>query len=306
METFLPVLCCVFFIVAIGLIIASFKRLESTEYGLRYDVWKKTLSYEVESGGLHGGPPGFKFIKVPSTFITQKLKGEREVCVSRDGLEVEYDVSFQYELSTTTIRSAILKYRDMEKWNKIVVWAARSGIQHACGEFNISNFQNERGIIQKTMFDFVQEAVGNDNADGGLYVNVLTLHLEEVSIPSEYKKAVTEKQSAEEEIGLAKTERQQEVTKANTELLAAEEQARRMIDIANNEANITLHAANLMAEETKIAFQTEAEVIVALRQELNLSTEGVLAFLASEVYERSSQVKVLSAEPAKTSWKEEI
>ena len=53
--------CFVIFCVllAVGIILAfSIKRVESTEYGVVYDVHTKQLQDAVQSGVLHVGPPG--------------------------------------------------------------------------------------------------------------------------------------------------------------------------------------------------------------------------------------------------------
>lgn len=57
------------FVILLVLLIMSLKRLESTEYGLEYHPRKKKLDEEPQQGGLHFGPPGYEFIKFPSTFI---------------------------------------------------------------------------------------------------------------------------------------------------------------------------------------------------------------------------------------------
>ena len=65
---------CVVLIVAMVLLIVSLKRLESTEYGLEYHPRKKELDEVAKQGGLHAGPPGYSFVKFPSTYIVSNLK----------------------------------------------------------------------------------------------------------------------------------------------------------------------------------------------------------------------------------------
>lgn len=56
-------------VVGIVLLGLSLKRLESTQYGLEYHPRRKKLDDVAQQGGLHPGPPGYKFVKFPSTFI---------------------------------------------------------------------------------------------------------------------------------------------------------------------------------------------------------------------------------------------
>ena len=68
-------------------------KVPSTEMGVQYNVHKKQLEDATKSGGLFVGPPGYRFIKFPSTFITVDLKDR--TCVSNDGLLVTFSVTFQ-------------------------------------------------------------------------------------------------------------------------------------------------------------------------------------------------------------------
>jgi hypothetical protein len=59
----------IFVALTLGLLIASFRKLESTEYGLQYHPRRKELDEAAKTGGLHVGPPGFEFVQFPSTYI---------------------------------------------------------------------------------------------------------------------------------------------------------------------------------------------------------------------------------------------
>ena len=107
------ILFIVILLVSIGLIIASLKKVPSTEMGVQYNVHKKQLDEASKSGGLFAGPPGFRFIKFPSTYITVDLLDR--TCVSNDGLLVKFSVKFQYQMTAANVLPAILKYRDFDK-----------------------------------------------------------------------------------------------------------------------------------------------------------------------------------------------
>jgi prohibitin 2 len=232
----------------------------------------------------------------------------------------------------------IHKYRNFDKWAQVVEAAGSSAIHHACSEFTISNFQNKRGIIQSTMEDnlrlklegpgsvitggngtkdiifndengtsVVTELLQTDNEDNkGVYARAVSLQLRNIELPSAYKDAVTEKQSAEEGIALAMNQRKQNVTKAETEFKTSIEQARKIRDTAVNDANITLTQAKLKAEETAFAFTTEAQVLVRVKNSLNLTTDGVLAYLSNQLYASVQNLHVTVAEPAKVSRQQEL
>ena len=125
-------------------------------------------------------------------------------------------------------------------------------------------------------------------------------------LPSAYTSAISQKEEAAQDIELAVQQRTQEVTKAQTQLLSAQEEAVKIMDTALNDANITLTRAALKAQETLFALETESNVLVRVKESLNLSTEGVLAYMSNRLYETASKLTVAAEEPAKLSRKDEL
>eukprot|EP00977_Amphora_coffeiformis_P028370 scaffold34938_cov261-Amphora_coffeaeformis.AAC.9 len=229
-------------------------------------------------------------------------------CVSRDGLRVKFDVTFQYQMPFEWVYPATVKYRNYDKWSRVVRAAGNSAVQHSCSDFNISNFQNKRGEIQTRMEDNLRLKLEGTQEDGsdGVYARAISLQLSNVDLPDEYSEAVAEKQSANEDISLAENERTQAITKAGTALNTAKEEARQIYDSAVNNANITLTEARLQAEETLFRYQTETTVLVGVRETLGLSTDGLLAYLTNQLYAEAPHLEVHAEEPAKLSRKAEL
>lgn len=284
----------------------ALNKLESTEYGVEYTKWSKQLDDAAQMGGLHSGPPGFEFIKFPSTFITETLP--QDICLSQDGLRVAYDVTFQYQVLEENLLPVILKYRDFNKWTQVVSMAGASAVQHSCSEFNISNFQNQRGIIQTRMEENLRwKLEGDENTnDPGVYALVVSLQLQNVDLPSQYSEAVAQKQAAAEDIALSRNQRLQEITKATTLLLSANQEASKINNTAYVNSEVILTEAMLKAEETLHAFQNEADVLVSAKDSYNLTTDGVLAFMANRLYAEVPKLKVSAGEPARLSRKDEL
>mmetsp|Transcript_27673 Transcript_27673/g.47917 ORF Transcript_27673/g.47917 Transcript_27673/m.47917 type:complete len:172 (-) Transcript_27673:108-623(-) len=170
----------------------------------------------------------------------------------------------------------------------------------------VSEFQNKRGIIQSTMEGNLKLKLEGNEIEEGVNAVAISLQLKNVDLPEAYYNAVAEKQAAEEDISLAIAQRQQETTKANTELLKAKEEARKIEDTANNEAEVLLTEARLKAEETLYSFQKEAEALVEVKNQLNLTTEGVLAYLSNRLLSEATNLKVTTGEPAKLSRRDEL
>jgi vacuolar-type H+-ATPase subunit H len=293
--------------VGIGVLVSSLKKTESTQYGVQYNVHKKKLDDAAVTDGLFLGPPGYKFIKFPSTFITADIIDG--ACISRDGLRVQFSVTFQYQMTIGNVLPVIIKYRDYMRWADVVEAAGLSAIHHSCSEFNISDFQNKRGQIQATMEDNLKLKLEGDPEEEdseGVYARAISLQLSNLELPFDYNSVITEKQNAEEDINLARNERKQETTKADTELLTAKETARKILDTARTEAEVLLTEARLKAEETTFSFTNEAETIVEVKDSLNLTTEGVLAYLANTLLSEVQNLKLTMGEPAKLSRSNEL
>jgi len=194
------------FLLVVILLATSLKKVKSTEYGVQYTSYSKKLDDAARTGGLHIGPPGYKFIKFPSTYVTVDLP--EDTCVSQDGLRVKFAVTFQYQMPAEWLLPAIQKYRDFERWAEVVEAAGNSAVHHSCSEFQISNFQNKRGIIQTTMEENLRtklEGIREDGSDG-VYARAISLQLRNVDLPEEYRVAIREKQSAAEDIVLAQNQ----------------------------------------------------------------------------------------------------
>ncbi|CAJ1959088.1 unnamed protein product [Cylindrotheca closterium] len=290
--------------VAIGLIASSLKKVESTEFGLQYNIHAKELDDAAKSGGLFLGPPGYEFVKFPSTFITVAL--DDRICVSNDGLLVTFSVTFQYQMTELNLVPAIEKYRDFHKWADIVEQAGLSAVHHSCAEFQVTEFQSKRGIIQDKMLDNLKLKLEGDEErnEEGVNAVAVSLQLRYVGLPKAYNDAVAEKQSSEEEIAVAIAQRRQETTKANTELLRAKEQARRILDTARNEAEVLLTEARLEAEQKLFAFEKEADALVQVKESLGYTTEGVLAYLSNMLLAETRNLAVTTEEPARLGRKE--
>jgi prohibitin 2 len=283
------------------------KKLQSTEYGLEYDKWAKTLDDAAKTGGLHAGPPGYYFVKFPSTQISADIA---DTCVSRDGLRVKIDVTFQYQMTAEYITQVVEKYRDFKSWATMVEATGNSAIQHTCSEYNVTDFQSLRNAIQDSMLGNMriklEGSLDEGITDDGVYALATSLQLRNIELPQEYKTAVSDKQRAEEDINLAKNQRTQESTKANTSLLAAKEEAQKILDKANNDAKVALTLAQLKAEETAFAFEKEKEVLLQAKEDFNLGPNGILSYMTNQLYAKTTNLDIVMGEPAKISRKNNL
>ena len=296
--------CTIIAIITISTLIGvSLKKLTSLEYGIEYDIWAKTLDDAAKQGGLFLGPPGYQFVKFPSTQITADLS---DTCLSRDGLRVKFDITYQYQIPADKIVTIIQKYRDFKGWSLTVQAAGNSAIQHTCSDFDITEFQ-KLALIQDAMLNNLKiklegsldEGITND----GVYAIATSLQLDNIQLPTEFKNAIATTQRVEEEIVIVTNQRAQATTKAQTELLAAKEKAQKILDTATNDANVTIIEADLKKEETLFAFKKQQDVLVEAKDKFNYDTDGILAYMANHLYGATVNLGVIAGEPAKFSRK---
>ena len=94
--------------------------------------------------------------------------------------------------------------------------------------------------------------------------------------------------------------------RSRTELLRAKEETRKIRDTANNESQVILNETRLKTKETLYSFEKEAQVLVEVRQSLNLTTGGVLGYLLNRLLADADNLKVTDSEPAKMSQRDEL
>jgi len=160
------------------------------------------------------------------------------------------------------------------------------------------------------MFEELKMKLEGTNTDvdshDGVYARAVSLQLRNVELPTEYKNAVSDKQSAKEDIALARNQRNQELTKANTELFAVQAETKKILENALNDVNVTLTAADLTAAQTIFTFAEETETIKQAKETFNLDTNGVLSYMANQLYADAPTLKASIREPAKISLRDEL
>lgn len=100
----------------IVLIFTSFRTLEVNEIGLDYSGITKTIDKEVFTSGIHLLGVGHSFIKYPTTVQTYEFSNSRGSdgpsvrSRTKDGLEVELEISFQYIYMMDKIYEMYMRY----------------------------------------------------------------------------------------------------------------------------------------------------------------------------------------------------
>ena len=109
---------------------------------------------------------------------------------------------------------------------------------------------------------------------------------------------MAEKQAAIEAISSTINQQSRELTKAQTTLL---KEASKFITTAENEANVTLTEVTLKLPEILYIFVTLAETVVSVKESLDITADGVLGNLATDMLSTVQDLRVLANKPARFS-----
>mmetsp|Transcript_880 Transcript_880/g.1322 ORF Transcript_880/g.1322 Transcript_880/m.1322 type:complete len:610 (-) Transcript_880:346-2175(-) len=289
-------------LVSLSLVGASLGRLSALQYGVSYDRWAKHLDNKVQQMGLYFGPIGYYFVKFPSTQLNTEV---RDTCVSKDGLRIRIEASYQYKLQKEYMLDAIRSFRDYDTWKTVVDFAGSSAIQTACADWGGVQFYNQWRNVKDSMHDAVQTQLEGSFSDiyDGIFAEMISFQLTSVKLPDEYTAAVEEKRIAKEEVSIARYERVQDLIKANTDLQVAGMTKEKVMLKAYHDANITLSLAEIAANKTRFMIEQETLVLAQAQQFLSLDINGVLSFMANKLYEQIPELTVRNLNPASISFR---
>jgi len=295
-KSYLGIGCCAFVvgivIMSIALIATSLRKLKSDEVGVAYDTYQKKLASTTQKAGLHNGPPGFKFIKFPSVF--KSLSFDKEECLNKEGVEIELVIEFQYRARPQKLRDIIMEFKDHDNYVKILKFLARASIYDACSKFNTSEFQTRRSFFQEVVYTTMVKRFATVNAD------ITDLQVSNIKRPSEYETVVRNKESAKENINIARNERPRALIEAETAKEEAVTQGRISVQKATSNSRVTLSKAEAEATSILSALKAEAEAYANIMRSQGLSADGLLSYLGVRVLaDNNNTVNIGFPAPAK-------
>mmetsp|Transcript_100130 Transcript_100130/g.254677 ORF Transcript_100130/g.254677 Transcript_100130/m.254677 type:complete len:317 (-) Transcript_100130:80-1030(-) len=247
--------CGVFFVL---MFFFCFRSLEYTEIGLNYSL----LSNNIEEKGYTAGRfylgLGHGFIKFPSTVQTIQFSGDKDslgpLLRSRtsDGLEVELEVSFQYQLNVTDIHSLYQSFG--EKYEAVFVTIAMDLVTTLATRYNATSFFNDRMAISLDMEDELKDAFTML-----AHVNVPFFQLRSVELPAPFEKAIQETEIKKQDIQTAMAERENQEVVMATKVLQAQQKALEIALQANATGQETLLQAEAYVKQFELNQRLQAK-----------------------------------------------
>ncbi|CAD5115414.1 unnamed protein product [Dimorphilus gyrociliatus] len=255
------------------LVVTSIQTIGSTEFGLKYDSIKKHLQKEVFYEGLYLGQPGFQIIKFSAVFRSMQFQDFH--CLNKDEIEIKLILSFQYRVRSEYLYNVTLLFKDQEGLDEMVEYIAKAAIYESCSMFNTSQFQAERGQFQLAVKDALIKRLET------VYTDLTDLQMQNIQRPLEYENAIQSKETAREDIDVARQEAPKRKIIAINKLKDIKNAAEIILQKAKSHANVVL----IQAEATKKAimqqYENEAKVNKNLKIALGFSDQDFIRYLAT-------------------------
>jgi len=279
-------ICCFLSIFAVIALPLSFKSLEQGKYALELSWSTQEIGPEVKTEpGMYMVGLGNMLVEFPSTFQTMyfvadsrgiKSGGDDEEgddqghpvikrgplrARSSDGLEMIVSLSFQWQLSKTSLKPlyVILGGGTMEEslYRDEFVRFARAAIVESCSKFAADFFFTNRQTITADMLAKMQKAF--DHPESGLELTIQGLQLREVDLPDAFDAEIVRTQEQMQEVEVALAERMEQRIVMTKDLMLAEERVNQIREESLGAAEKTRLLNEAIVKQLKFNQQQQAE-----------------------------------------------
>lgn len=208
---------CSIIITVIVLISVSFRTLEATEFGIRYNTYTKQIDKtQIYEPGTYFIGPSSKFIKFPQQVIAHTLNSSIYVVRTLDGMQLNLGVSLQYKLSKQLdVTLKLLLDWGQDTYEDVVQKLAKDSIRNSAAKFNVDSYVYSRQDIDTQMsLDLTTDLLE-------LGVSLQNFQLTEVIFPSVFQSVIVNTQQKQIEVTNTQNDRQRALQQAQGRLLKA-------------------------------------------------------------------------------------
>ena len=276
----------------IVLIFTSFRTLEVNEVGLDYSGITKTIDKEIFTSGIHLLGVGHSFIKYPTTVQTyefSKAKGSdapRVKSRTKDGLEVELEISFQYIYILNKIYDTYMRYAENQNipWMKIAI----DILTDVATQYNAAEFFFNKDKISKSMQDSL-----NATFSEYWFSTVDYFQLKSIDLPDPYEIAIQETEVKRQDIHKAEAEKAKTAIELETKIMQAKISSNITVNKAMGDASSLLQS-NVANTESfyKIQIQ-QATALAAVKKSLGLTNAQLLTYLRAKILKEYPEGKMI-------------
>uniref|UniRef100_A0A7S3N9L6 Band 7 domain-containing protein n=1 Tax=Euplotes harpa TaxID=151035 RepID=A0A7S3N9L6_9SPIT len=244
------------------------------------------------TSGIHLLGVGHSFIKYPTTVQTyefSKAGGADAPNVrsrTKDGLEVELEISFQYIYIPNKIYNLYMRYADHDRTpcKKIAIDILTDvATQYNADQFFFSK-DKISGAMQKEL---------NTTFSEYCFSTVDYFQLKSIDLPDKYEIAIQETEVKRQDIHKAEAEKQKMQIELETKIMQAEIASNININKAEGDAS-TLLQANLATSESFYKIQNQQALALAeVKRALGLSSPQLLTYLRAKILKEYPEEKMI-------------
>ena len=145
--------CCAMIITGIVLLAISFKSLEATQFGIRYNAYSKQIDEtKIYEEGTYYLGPGVRFIKFPIEVKSVNFPSSEFAVRSRDGMKLSLTVSLQYKLSKKLdVTLQLLRKYGEDNYEPVIKKVAQDTIRTTASSFDLEKYVYSRQQVSSTM-----------------------------------------------------------------------------------------------------------------------------------------------------------
>jgi len=261
-------LCCVGLLLTVILIPLSIRNVGYSEYGIAYD--NLTCQYEdhIYTQGKYVLVPSVSMFHYNKIIVSIELEGDENIqCLTEDGIEIQLDIVFQYQIIKEELTSIFMEFGPEESLRDFLTVTAIDSIMDTCSLSTAQSFYESRGEIELAMLNGLQ----NDFLLSQCHVVVMLLQLKNIWLPFELEQAIEFKQRSEQDIDNALRERAGALIVAETVLETAKVNADTLIIMAEAEADALMTEAEEVAKSIETVFRNRGSYYKSIMESMDPS-----------------------------------
>ncbi len=269
----------------VSLALSTNKKVAQNQYAVVYNNFDMEVKKIIDQG-TYTIDLGDQMKYYTSTIQYLNYEGQTTIkCFSKDGLEIDIDVSVQYTYRKDSIIPVMWYIFDNEEnyisfFNSSVI----DTILTSCAEYDSDEYYSSRQTIENRMFDMLISNIANSSI--GIDINLLQLR--NIDFPDAFSAVISEKQALVQQIQTQLNNRTSQQILANTTLLQSGQIAQQIIIQAKNTEAVTLAQANATAGIIFNQWQQRGDAYFDIVTSLKLNSSGFIAYLESEVIRLSN------------------
>ncbi len=206
--------CCALIITGIVLFSISFRSLEATEFGIRYNSFSKQIDEtKIYDEGTYFLGPSIRFIKFPIEVKAINFGGNPVRVRTSDGMRLSISISLQYKLNKKLdVTLQLLRKYGENNYESVIERVAQDTVRVTASGFTIDQYVYSRQDISTAMTANLTVQMNN------LGVNLENFQLTDVKFPDQLSSVILDTQRLQIDMTNAQNNKVFRVQEANNNL----------------------------------------------------------------------------------------